>query len=134
MERDRVLRKGSGRRSRTRTFSKAGRYIMGTMQRKTNDLALDATLRAAAPYQQRRRRQDVAIAIEESDIREKIREKRIGNFIVFVVDAGGSMGAGKRMIETKGAILSLLLDAYNKPYRSFLAFLFLRRLITLFFK
>jgi magnesium chelatase subunit D len=114
MERDRTLRKGSGRRSRTRTSSKAGRYIMSTVQRKTNDLALDATLRAAAPYQQRRRRQDVAIAIEESDIREKIREKRIGNFIVFVVDASGSMGAGKRMIETKGAILSLLLDAYQK--------------------
>lgn len=114
MERDRILRKGSGRRSRARTSSKAGRYIMSTMQRKTNDLALDATLRAAAPYQQRRNRQDVAIAIEKSDIREKIREKRVGNFIVFVVDASGSMGAGKRMIETKGAILSLLLDAYQK--------------------
>ncbi|MBW1740956.1 MAG: putative cobaltochelatase [Deltaproteobacteria bacterium] len=114
MERDRVLRKGSGRRSRTKTSSKAGRYIMSTIERKTNDLALDATLRAAAPYQQRRRRQAVAIAIEESDIREKIREKKIGNFIVFVVDASGSMGAGKRMIETKGAILSLLLDAYQK--------------------
>lgn len=113
-ERDRILRKGSGRRSRTRTSSKAGRYIMSTMQRKTNDLALDATIRAAAPYQKRRRREDVAIAIEEGDIREKIREKRIGNFIVFVVDASGSMGAGKRMIETKGTILSLLLDAYQK--------------------
>lgn len=114
MERDRILRKGSGRRSRTRTSSKVGRYIMSTMQRKTDDLALDATIRAAAPFQKRRRREDVAIAIEEGDIREKIREKRIGNFIVFVVDASGSMGAGKRMVETKGAILSLLLDAYQK--------------------
>jgi len=114
MQRDRILRKGSGRRSRTRTSSKAGRYIMSTMERRTNDLALDATLRAAAPYQKQRSRQDVAIVIEESDIREKIREKRIGNFIVFVVDASGSMGTGKRMIETKGAILSLLLDAYQK--------------------
>ncbi|MEA3438479.1 MAG: putative cobaltochelatase [Thermodesulfobacteriota bacterium] len=113
-ERDRILRKGSGRRSRSRTSSKAGRYIMSTTQRKNNDLALDATLRAAAPYQKRRSRQDVAIAIEDSDIREKIREKKIGNFIVFVVDASGSMGAGKRMIETKGAILSLLIDAYQK--------------------
>ena len=113
-ERDRTPRKGSGRRSRTRTSSKAGRYVMSTMERKTNDLALDATLRAAAPYQKQRFRADVAIAIEDSDIREKIREKRIGNFIVFVVDASGSMGAGKRMIETKGAILSLLMDAYQK--------------------
>jgi magnesium chelatase subunit D len=114
MERDRVLRKGSGRRSRTRSSSKAGRYIMSRMERKTSDLAIDATIRAAAPYQKQRKREGVAIAVEESDIREKIREKRIGNFIVFVVDASGSMGAGKRMIETKGAILSLLLDAYQK--------------------
>ncbi len=114
MERDRILRKGSGRRSRTRTSSKAGRYIRSTMERKTNDLALDATLRAAAPFQKMRRRDGLAIAIEDDDIREKLREKRIGNFIVFVVDASGSMGAGKRMIAAKGAILSLLLDAYQK--------------------
>lgn len=113
-ERDRTLRKGSGRRSRTKTSSKAGRYITSTMQRKSNDLALDATIRAAAPFQIRRQRNDVTIAIENDDIREKVREKRIGNFIVLVVDASGSMGAGKRMIETKGAILSLLMDAYQK--------------------
>ena len=94
---------------------------MSTMQRKTNDLAMDATLWAAAPYQQRRKREDVAISIEESDIREKIREERVGNFIVFVVDASGSMGAGKRMVETKGAILSLLLDTYQKRDRVALA-------------
>jgi magnesium chelatase subunit D len=50
-------------------------------------------IRAAGPYKKQRRREDVAIAIEESDIREKVREKRIGNFIVFVVDASGSMDA-----------------------------------------
>ncbi|MEW6327255.1 MAG: hypothetical protein AB1487_06640 [Thermodesulfobacteriota bacterium] len=47
----------------------------------------------------------MAVAIEKSDIRGRRREKKIGNFIVFVVDASGSMGAGKRMIATKGAIL-----------------------------
>ena len=113
-ERDRKQRKGSGRRSRTRTCSKVGRYIKSTMERKNNDLALDATLRAAAPYQKKRSHEHVALAIEQGDIREKIREKRVGNFIVFVVDASGSMGAGKRMIAVKGAILSLLLDAYQK--------------------
>lgn len=115
--RDRVLRKGSGRRSHTKTASKAGRYIRSTMQRKNNDLAFDATLRAAAPYQVYRSREQVAIAIETSDIRGKIREKRIGNFLLFVVDASGSMGAQQRMVETKGAILSLLLDAYQKRDR-----------------
>ncbi len=116
-DRDRMLRKGSGRRSRTRTASKAGRYVRSTMQRKNNDLAFDATVRAAAPYQPRRRRGGTAIAIETGDIREKVREKRIGNFLLFVVDASGSMGARQRMVETKGAILSLLLDAYQKRDR-----------------
>jgi len=116
-DRDRILRKGSGRRSRTRTASKAGRYVRSTMQRKNNDLAFDATMRAAAPHQVRRRRDGVAIVIETGDIREKVREKRIGNFLLFVVDASGSMGAQQRMVETKGAILSLLLDAYQKRDR-----------------
>ncbi len=115
--RDRLLRKGSGRRSRTKTASKAGRYVRSTMQRKYNDPAFDATMRAAAPHQAHRQRDGVAIAIEPCDIREKVREKRIGNFLLFVVDASGSMGAQQRMVETKGAILSLLLDAYQKRDR-----------------
>jgi magnesium chelatase subunit D len=116
-EKDRVVRKGSGRRSRTEISTKAGRYVRSTLSHKDADFALDATIRAAAPYQRERGREDVAIAIEESDIRGRRREKRIGNFIVFVVDASGSMGAGKRMIATKGAILSLLIDAYQKRDR-----------------
>ncbi|MEW6189694.1 MAG: putative cobaltochelatase [Actinomycetota bacterium] len=112
--RDGILRRGSGRRSRTKTASKSGRYVKSTEVRMSGDIALDATLRAAAPYQLRRKRNDLAIAIETEDIREKIREKRIGNFLLFVVDASGSMGANRRMIEAKGAILSLLLDAYQK--------------------
>ena len=116
-EKDRVVRKGSGRRSRTETSTKAGRYVRSTLSHKDADFALDATIRAAAPYQRERERQDVAIAIEKGDIRGRRREKKIGNFIVFVVDASGSMGAGKRMIATKGAILSLLIDAYQKRDR-----------------
>jgi magnesium chelatase subunit D len=115
--RDRILRQGSGRRSRTKTAVKAGRYVRSTMERTNNDLAFDATLRAAAPHQISRRRDRVAVAIETADIREKVREKRIGNFLLFVVDASGSMGAQQRMVETKGAILSLLLDAYQKRDR-----------------
>ncbi|QDR79086.1 putative cobaltochelatase [Sporomusa termitida] len=113
-DKDRLVRRGSGRRSRTRTDSRAGRYVRSTCRRDCNDLALDATIRAAAPCQRQRRQRGLAIVIESGDIREKEREKRIGNFILFVVDASGSMGARQRMIETKGAILSLLLDAYQK--------------------
>ncbi|BBB91838.1 MAG TPA: putative cobaltochelatase [Methylomusa anaerophila] len=116
-DRDRLVRRGSGRRSRTRTDSRAGRYVKSTCRRERNDLALDATIRAAAPFQRRRRQNGRALVIEKGDIREKEREKRIGNFILFVVDASGSMGARQRMVETKGAILSLLLDAYQKRDR-----------------
>lgn len=112
--RDHVPRSGSGKRSRTRTPSRAGRYVFSTMNRGRKDLALDATLRAAAPYQGIREKNGMALVIRDQDIREKVREKRIGNFIVFAVDASGSMGAQKRMVETKGAVLSLLLDAYVK--------------------
>ena len=115
---DQVLRTGSGRRSRSRSASKQGRYVKSTPRRQgRNDLALDATLRAAAPYQKARRRmatREMAVIVTPGDIREKIRERRIGNFLLFVVDGSGSMGAQRRMVETKAAIMSLLLDAYQK--------------------
>ncbi|MGB9919614.1 MAG: magnesium chelatase subunit D family protein [Moorellales bacterium] len=115
--RDRRLRKGSGRRSRTRTPTRLGRYVRAVPARGTGDVALDATLRAAAPYQTRRCRVGVAVVVEPGDLREKVREKRVGNLLLFVVDASGSMGAQQRMVAAKGAIFSLLLDAYQKRDR-----------------
>ena len=56
----------------------------------------------------------MAVIIEPQDIRKKVREKKIGNTVMFVVDSSGSMGVNKRMVETKAAILSLLVDAYQK--------------------
>ncbi|WP_232294271.1 vWA domain-containing protein [Syntrophaceticus schinkii] len=112
-----ILRRGSGRRSRGQTATKSGRYVRSTMRWERQDLAFDATLRAAAPYQKRRQRDGVAVVIELGDLREKVREKRVGNFLLFVVDASGSMGAQQRMVEAKGAVLSLLLDAYQKRDR-----------------
>ena len=113
--RDRISRRGSGRRSRTRVSLKQGRYIKSTPGNKNNDIALDATLRAAAPHQLARKKGDgPAVVLKKEDIREKVREKRIGNFLLFAVDASGSMGARGRMAASKGAIMSLLLDAYQK--------------------
>ncbi len=79
-----------------------------------SDIALVPTLRAAAPYQVQRRRQDVAIVLEASDFREKVRMSKNSTTIMFLVDASGSMGARRRMVTVKGAILSLLKDAYQK--------------------
>ncbi|SES68823.1 protoporphyrin IX magnesium-chelatase [Methanococcoides vulcani] len=111
-------RDGSGRRSKTRTNSKSGRYVKSAIpHEKTTDIAFDATFRAAAPNQLGREKDGKAIALHQSDIREKVREKKIGNTILFVVDASGSMGAQERMRSTKGAVLSLLIDAYQKRDR-----------------
>ncbi|WP_456385536.1 putative cobaltochelatase [Desulfolithobacter sp.] len=115
---DRIFRRGSGRRSRSRISRKQGRYVKSVVGRNTDDVALDATLRAAAPYQLRRKNGNgLAVVLRPEDIRGKIREKRIGNFLLFVVDASGSMGARGRMVATKGAVMSLLLDAYQKRDR-----------------
>ena len=111
-------REGSGRRSKTLTGSKKGRYIKSTIpHEKTTDIAFDATLRAAAPYQLVREDNGNSVIIYDSDIRKKIREKKIGNLVLFVVDASGSMGAQQRMVASKGAVLSMLMDAYQKRDR-----------------
>jgi magnesium chelatase subunit D len=115
---DKKKRKGSGKRIRTKTGSLQGRYIRYTFPKnKIWDIAFDATFRAAAPFQKYRERNGVAVAIQNSDFREKVREKRTGSTILFIVDASGSMGVKQRMKAVKGAILSLLNDAYQKRDR-----------------
>ena len=112
---NRKKRKGSGRRTVVRTDRLQGRYIKhGFPKDKPRDIAFDATLRAAAPFQKHRDKNGLALSIKAEDIREKIREKPTGSTILFVVDASGSMGAEKRMEAVKGAIMSLLTDAYEK--------------------
>ncbi|HLA43181.1 MAG TPA: VWA domain-containing protein, partial [Aggregatilineales bacterium] len=76
-----------------------------------------ATLRAAAPYQKERSHNQVAYAIERQDIQRKIRVKKSANLILFVVDASWSMAVAERMSATKGAIMSLLTDAYQRRDR-----------------
>ncbi len=119
---DEIERNGSGRRSKTLSDSKKGRYVASMIPKgKVADLAFDATLRAAAPFQKRRREesndQQKALLIEKCDLREKVRETKMGNLILFVVDASGSMAAEERMCATKGAVLSLLIDAYQRRDR-----------------
>ena len=118
---DQMPRTGRGRRSKSRTDAKTGRYVDSVIPKgKVEDLAFDATLRVAAPFQNQRKKESCgedAILIEKSDLREKVRERKVGNLVMFVVDASGSMAAQERMTATKGAILSLLLDAYQRRDR-----------------
>ena len=122
LPRERLRRHGSGRRSQTASRDRRGRYVGATVVEKTTDLALDATLRAAAPHQRGRRgpegdAQGLAISLERRDLRQKIRQRRIGNLIVFLVDASASMDAEQRMDATRSAILALLKDAYVRRDR-----------------
>ena len=127
LRKDRVQRKGTGRRSRTATLQKAGRTV-GSLplvgsEMKYADIAWDATLRAAALRHRVGEGGWTRPVITLEDIRTRRREKKIGNLIVFSVDASGSMGAARRMEEAKGAVLSLLMDAYQKRDKvAFIAF------------
>lgn len=116
---DRLTRTGHGRRSQTRTDQKRGRYVQarpspGDM----SDLAFDATVRAAAPHQKKRRRKDgPALALKPDDYHRKVRVRRAANLVLFVVDASWSMAVAERMQATKGAVMSLLTDAYQRRDR-----------------
>lgn len=119
---DRLTRKVQGRRSRTRTERKNGRYIQARPAGdRTDDIAFDATLRAAAPYQLRREaeRKDrhLAYVLHKDDLQRKVRVRKSANLILFVVDASWSMAVAERMQATKGAIMSLLTDAYQRRDR-----------------
>ena len=107
--------KGSGKRVRVRSDYLKGRYIKYRFPSgKVKDLAFDATFRAAALFQNRREKNGLAVSIMPSDFREKVRERHTGCLILFVVDASGSMGAARRMGAVKGAVISMLGEAYRK--------------------
>jgi len=116
---DRLARRTGGRRSFTYTTRRRGRYVSSRPAHgDLSDLAVDASLRAAAPYQVRRgRHRGGPVALRASDLRRKVRVRRAANLILFLLDASWSMAAAERMVATKGAIFSLLLDAYQKRDR-----------------
>jgi len=116
---DKLTRKSAGRRSQTHTDRRRGRYIKARPANGSTDIAFDATFRAAAPYQKHRseQRKKVAFAIQKGDLQKKVRVKRMANLELFLVDASWSMAVAERMTATKGALLSLLTDAYHRRDR-----------------
>ena len=119
---DKLTRQRAGRRSQTKTERKRGRYVQARPANgKHDDIAFDATLRAAAPFQQGREQQKrdsgMAYALRKSDLQRKVRVRRAANLILFAVDASWSMAVSERMQATKGAIMSLLTDAYQRRDR-----------------
>ncbi|MFD7711152.1 putative cobaltochelatase [Streptomyces sp. NPDC059785] len=103
----------AGRRSRARTEhgrTTGSRRPRGALTK----LHLAATVQAAAPHQRARGRSGPGLVVRRDDLRQATREGREGNLVLFVVDASGSMAARQRMSAVKGAVLSLLLDAYQR--------------------
>ena len=119
---DEMVRKQGGRRSQTRSKTKRGRYIQAhPAPDDTFDVAFDATIRAAAPFQSQREglraERDVAFAVRTADFHKKVRVRKTANLILFLVDGSWSMAVSERMQATKGAILSLVTDAYQRRDR-----------------
>ncbi|MER5221300.1 putative cobaltochelatase [Streptomyces flaveus] len=103
----------AGRRSRARTEhgrTTGARRPRGALTK----LHLAATVQAAAPHQRARGRSGPGLVVRRDDLRQATREGRESNLVLFVVDASGSMAARQRMSAVKGAVLSLLLDAYQR--------------------
>ena len=102
----------AGRRSRALTS--VGRTV-GATPTAGSRLHFPATVRAAATEQQRRGRQPGdRLLFARKDLRTAVTEGRESNLVLFCVDASGSMAARRRMSEVKTAVLSLLLDAYQR--------------------
>ncbi|MGI5140966.1 MULTISPECIES: putative cobaltochelatase [unclassified Streptomyces] len=103
----------AGRRSRA--WTEHGRTTGARRPRGTlTKLHLAATVQAAAPHQRARGRSGPGLVVRRDDLRQATREGREGNLVLFVVDASGSMAARQRMSAVKGAVVSLLLDAYQR--------------------
>jgi len=118
---DRTRRSIGGRRQETVSNDGRGRYTRSEPARsstKASDVAIDATIRAAATSGvQPSAGCDLAVEVREADLQSKVRMRKVGASISFCVDASGSMGASARISAAKAAVLELLVDAYQRRDR-----------------
>ncbi|ARS90205.1 ATP-binding protein [Natrarchaeobaculum aegyptiacum] len=114
LEKDRELRDRYARRVPSDVRRRSGRYVRAQDDETVDDIAVDATVRAAALNQEyREANEDRSIVVEPEDLRQKLREGTTEALVVLVVDSSGSVMNGPQMRETKRAVLSLLEDAYR---------------------
>lgn len=115
---DRHRRSYTGRRFQSQTTRRSGRYLRSQLVTPVTDLALDATLRAAALHQQRRGWQPGQhLKILPQDFRQKVRQRKSRALLIFAIDASDSVMSRQLMVATKRAVLALLQDAYEKRDR-----------------
>lgn len=113
-------------RFQSRTSPGKGRYVRAAVVKEGErpfDLAVDATLRAAARRRAREGKGE-PFSVKGEDLREKVRTCTGGALTVFLVDASESMGTRERMAAAKGAVLFLLSSAFLKRERVALAAFF----------
>jgi len=85
-----------------------GQYVRAVPDRTPSELAIEATVRQAVL------RDPATAHITRDDLHQKVRTGKTGTFLLLVVDASGSMSASRRMEAVKGAVLSLLTEAYQQ--------------------
>ncbi len=116
--RERELRDVPGKRSSARTEQSRGRYVRARQDGPlSRDVALDATIRTAALSQKYRDRRNGTLRVEPVDLHAKIRERKVGNLFLFAVDCSGSMRSQRQILATQAAVISLLVDAYQRRDR-----------------
>ncbi|MFI0608996.1 MAG: ATP-binding protein [Anaerolineae bacterium] len=111
---EQLTRRASGRRSRSEADTRRGRYVRAEpAEGLCTDVAFDATMRAAA-IRQAPLTAPATLELKAVDLQRKVRERKTGHLILFLVDASWSMAAADRITAAKGAVLSLLVDAYQR--------------------
>ncbi len=106
-----------GRRYETNGADRRGQYIGAHKKLTGTDIAFDATIRAVAPYQKKRKSDNLAVVIRGDELLQKRRIGKTATACLFVVDASGSMGVEQRMEAAKGAVFSLLEESYQNRDR-----------------
>src|SRR5712692_4880527 len=118
VERDRLTRQESGRRFLSLSARLSGRFTRSRQSKPVTDIAFAATIRAAAPYQRVRGRNNGGkLKLHPEDLRQKIRERKTRSLLVFVIDGSDSVMARQLMPKTKRILLALLQNAYEKRDR-----------------
>lgn len=118
VERDRLTRHESGRRFLSLSARRSGRFTRSRQAKPVTDIAFAATIRAAAPYQRVRGRNNGGkLELHPEDLRQKIRERKTRSLLIFVIDGSDSVMARQLMPKTKRILLELLQNAYEKRDR-----------------
>jgi magnesium chelatase subunit D len=99
-----------------RSLGGRGRYLRDRPA-DASSTSIAAVPTAVAAVTRRAAEIDTSDTLVAADLREAVREERVGRLVVLVVDTSGSMGAQRRIAAAKGVAIDLLTDAYQRRNR-----------------